>query len=69
MLDMKLLLYLPFLDFMSGGGMFITASDDLEAFYISGEACDDIKAAMAAYNERPEEPFLCSLAHPSTLGI
>ena len=72
MLDVKLANYRPFVELMTaaGGGMFVTASDDIEALQIAGE---DLAAArealLASPGGRGGEPLLVSLAHPSPLSV
>ena len=69
MLDVKLANYRPFIDLMAaaGGGMFVTASDDIEALQIDRGDLDGVRASLA---ESPrEDPLLVSLAHPSPLSV
>jgi len=57
MLDLKLAIYLPFMEIMEPG-VFITASDDIEVFNI-----DNLK------NESRKGESITALAHPSSLYI
>ena len=67
LLDMKLLMYLPFCTLMEPG-IFVTASDDVEPFLIEEEDFNRIKLELAK-KDKKDEPFLCALAHPSTLQV
>ena len=74
MLDAKLLMYLPFLDVMasnkSNGGVFFTASDDIETFNVSPEALGDISREWAEFcSDKDDVPVMASLGHPSTLQV
>ncbi len=61
-------MYLPMLALMRPGDVFFTACDDLESFYVDLD--QDMTEISREFQERPEgEPFLCSLAHPSTLAV
>ena len=67
MLDMKMLMYLPFCDVMTPGTMFVTASDDLEGYNIEPDDLERIRADFARIGLG--EAALISLAHPSSLAV
>ena len=60
MLDLKLAMYRPFLAMMEPGGVFITASDDIEVFTMDTENLDTSLTAGET---------VTALAHPSSLFI
>ena len=71
MLDLKLASYWPFVELVdaSGGGMFVTASDDFEAFAVTDTELHDAKNSLKKMAEASSEPMLVSLAHPSSLDV
>ena len=70
MLDVKLANYRPFVELMTaaGGGMFVTASDDIEALEIAEEDLAGVREALLGSAGR-RDPLLVSLAHPSPLSV
>ena len=69
MLDVKLANYRPFVELMAaaGGGMFVTASDDIEALEIAAGDLDGVRATLL--DSPRQDPLLVSLAHPSPLSV
>lgn len=61
LLYLKLIMTYPFLKFMKTGGVFITCSDDLEAFSLEG--IDD------ALNSTVDGNGVIAIAHPSSIAI
>ena len=61
MLDLKLAMYRPFLAMMEPGGVFITASDDIEVFTM--EDTEGLDTSLTAGET------VTALAHPSSLFI
>ena len=59
MLDLKLAMYLPFLNLMEPG-VFITASDDIEVFNMNSDTIETINMSGE---------MVTALAHPSSLYI
>lgn len=69
MLDVKLANYRPFIELMAaaGGGMFVTASDDIEAVEIAEDDLEGVRETLLGSSGR--DPLLVSLAHPSPLSV